>query len=108
MQAFDQGKQREHGPARGVAHSTVDRQRELNPVANTEPIDDAASPAQQEAPPRPGLARHRDQQRSERYRRQPGKIEAGEGQHQKAGRTERQQPVQHGPRCACSLTASAI
>ncbi len=54
-----------------VAHAAVDRQHELDPVADAEPVDHAGDPAQQKAAPRPRLARHRDQQRRERHRRQP-------------------------------------
>ena len=62
-----------------------------------------ASPAQQEAPPRPRLARHRDQQRRQRHRRQPDEIEiAGRPGPAAPPRASASEPVQHGRRaCAC-------
>ena len=108
VQSLDHGEQRKHRPARRLAHAAMKRQHELDPVADAEPVDHAGGPTQQETPPGPRLARHRDQQRRERHGRQPRDPVPREGEDEQRGRQERQQPVQHDARRASPLTASAM
>ena len=83
-------------------------ERELNPVADAEPIGHAGGPAEQEAARGPRFARHGHEQRRQGRRREPHQLKPGINQNQQARGSQRQKQVQHGWRSASPLTASAM
>ena len=83
-------------------------ERPLDPVAEAEPVDDACGVAEQKAPFPAGFARAGDEQRRERYGREPDEAETREKQHQHQGAGERQREIEDHCAAACSLTRSAM
>ena len=106
MQRLGDGEQKEHRPRSRVSHSAVQRQHELDPVTDAEPIDDAGRPAEEEAAYRPGLTGESDKEWRQGDRGEKRDVPSGENQNEEDRRDEREQSADH--EIASSATPSAI
>ena len=86
---FQDAEEQEGARTAPVAHGSVMIEREANPVADAEPVDDAGAPAEQEAEPWTRLAGEGDQKGDEGEGREKCRVEIRKNQDQENGRKQR-------------------